>query len=180
MTETTRFAGVTFAYIVCFWLSAVGLPSASVGLGYFSTDYASLLFLPHGIRVIAAWLYGWKSILYLAPASYATHFWRLDGEFVSWSVFMMPFVGMVCVAATFAAIARFGADLRLRPGYIAPWKDVLLVGALASGVNAVCSNFLAQNSLDRILYYLLGDVLGMLTLFVALMLAFKAARRFGL
>lgn len=179
MTEIKRFAVITFSYILCFWLSAVGLPSASMGLGYSSIDYASLLFLPHGIRVIAAWLYGWKSILYLAPASYATHLWRLDGEFISWSVFMMPFVGMVCVAATFAVVARAGADLRLRPGYIAPWKDVLLVGALASAMNAVFTNFLAQNPLDTILYYLLGDVLGMLTLFVALMFTFKFARRFG-
>lgn len=56
---------------------------------------------------------------------------------------------------------------------------MLLVGGLASAVNAVCTNLLAQNSFETILYYLLGDVLGMLALFVALMFAFKFARRFG-
>lgn len=180
MTQILRFAAVATAYVVCFWVSVVGLPSMSTGLGHASTDYASLLFLPHGVRVIAAWLYGWKSVLYLALPSYATHFWRLDGEFISWSVFLMPFVGMVCVAATFAVVAKFGADLRLRPGYIAPWRDVVLVGGLASLVNSVCSNLLAQNTFETVLYYLLGDVLGMLALFIMLMLTFKLARRFGL
>jgi hypothetical protein len=179
MTEVVRFAGVACAYVVCFWLSVVGLPALSVGLVYSGTDYASLLFLPHGVRVIAAWLYGWRSVLYLAPPSYATHFWRLDGEVISWAVFFMPFVGMACVAATFALVARLGADLRLRPGYLPPWKDVLLVGALASGVNAVATNLLAKNTTYTMQFYLLGDVLGMLTVFVVLMLSFKYARRFG-
>lgn len=179
MTQIARFAIVACAYVACFWLSVVGLPSFSMGVVYSGTDYASLLFLPHGVRVIAAWLYGWRSVFYLAPPSYATHFWRLDGEFVSWAVFFMPFIGMVCVAATFAVLARLGADLRLRPGYLAPWKDVLLVGALASGVNAVATNLLAQNTTDTMLFYLLGDVLGMITVFVVLMLSFKYARRFG-
>ena len=179
MAQIARFASIACAYVVCFWLSVTGLPSVSAGLGYAGTDYASLLFLPHGIRVIAAWLYGWRSILYLAPPSYATHFWRLDGEFISWAVFLMPFVGMACVAATFAVVARLGADLRLRPGYLAPWKDVLLVGALASVVNAVGTNLLAQNSIETALFYLWGDVLGMIMVFVGLMLTFKTARRFG-
>lgn len=27
----------------------------------------SLLFLPHGVRVLAAWIYGWRSVAYLLP-----------------------------------------------------------------------------------------------------------------
>jgi hypothetical protein len=29
----------------------------------------SLLFLPHGVRVLSAWLYGWRSVAYLLPGA---------------------------------------------------------------------------------------------------------------
>lgn len=29
----------------------------------------SLLFLPHGVRVLAAWIYGWRSVIYLLPGA---------------------------------------------------------------------------------------------------------------
>lgn len=31
--------------------------------------YGSVLFFPHGVRVLAAYLFGWRSILYLLPIS---------------------------------------------------------------------------------------------------------------
>lgn len=29
----------------------------------------SLLFLPHGVRVLAAWIYGWRSVIYILPGA---------------------------------------------------------------------------------------------------------------
>lgn len=35
----------------------------------FPATVMSLLFLPHGLRVLTAWIYGWRSVAYLAPGA---------------------------------------------------------------------------------------------------------------
>jgi hypothetical protein len=167
---------VSLTFLGCFWMSVVALPALVSEVDPEGTDYASLLFLPHGVRVISAWLFGWKSVLYLAPASYIAHYWRLGELSLSTPVFFMPIFGIVCVALVFELVARFGVDLRLKAGYVAPWKDILLVGAIGSVVNAFGANLIVQNSIDTMLFYLLGDVLGMIVLFLVLILVFRLAR----
>lgn len=161
---------------MCFWMSVVALPALFSEVDPDGTDYASLLFLPHGVRVISAWLYGWKSVLYLAPASYITHYWRLGEVSLSAPVLFMPIFGIVCVALVFDLVARFGVDLRMKAGYVAPWRDILLVGAVASAINAFGANLIVQNSMETMLFYLFGDVMGMIALFMILILIFRVVR----
>ena len=152
---------------------------AAAQTGYRGVEAASLLFLPHGVRVITAWLYGWKAVFYLAPAAYATHLERFQFQFDTMGQFLMPIFGIVCVSAVFALIARAGVDLRLRPGYVARWNVGLLVGAVASLINAVGVNLIVGNPTSTMLFYLVGDILGMIALFLLLMLVFRAMRRMG-
>jgi Co/Zn/Cd efflux system component len=91
----------------------------------------------------------------------------------------MPVFGIFCVAMTFEAIARFGADLRLQTGWRAPWRSVLLVGALGSLINAIGANLIVQNPVDVMLGFLIGDIMGMMALFLTLMLLFSGLRRAG-
>ena len=179
VTHVVRLVGVSAAFLICFWITTVALPMVTSQSGYRGVDAASLLFLPHGVRVIAAWLYGWKAVLYLAPASYAAHFFRFQFQFDTLGEFLMPIFGIVCVSAVFAITARAGVDLRLRAGHVARWHIVLLVGAVASLVNAVGTNLIVGNPVSTMLYYLVGDILGMIALFLILMLAFRGMRRFG-
>lgn len=172
--QALLFINVTF--LICFWVSVIGLPTLFSELGSDATDYASLLFLPHGVRVISAWLYGWKSVLYLAPASYIAHYWRLGEASLSAPVLFMPIFGILCVALVFDLVARFGVDLRMKAGYVAPWRDILLVGAVASAINAFGANLIVQNSMETMLFYLFGDVMGMIVLFMILILIFRIVR----
>ena len=142
--------------------------------GVFAT--ASLFFMPHGVRVIAAWLYGWRSVLILIPGTYAAHFLRVGGWSMSWAEFIGPMFGVSCAAFCFWLLARLGADWRLRPGFVANWKDVLLAGSLVAVVNAVGSNLLFGNGWPVVAGYFFGDIIGMLALFGVLMLVFRALR----
>ena len=36
--------------------------------------FGSLLFFPHAVRVLTAWLYGWKSIFFLMPGVILGHY----------------------------------------------------------------------------------------------------------
>ncbi len=170
---------ISGTFFVLFWFSAWFLPGNTSDIGDFG--YASLTYLPHGLRVIAAWLYGWRSIPYLAPGAYLVHVSRISEHPELWTLgeTLQPIFGIICVAMTFEIVARFGADLRLRPGFRAPWRSVLLVGALASVINAIGSNLIVQNPVDVMLGYLVGDILGMIVLFLMTMFLFSALRRAG-
>lgn len=179
ISELKRAVVISGSFFVLFWFSAALLPGNAAGIGDF--DYASLVYLPHGVRVIAAWLYGWKSIIYLAPGAYLAHFSRIPEHPELWSLgeALQPMFGVVCVAMTFEVVARLGVDLRLRAGFRAPWRSILLVGALASLINAIGANLVVQNPPEVMLGYLVGDILGMVVLFLMAMLLFSGLRRAG-
>lgn len=166
-------------FFVLFWFSAWFLPGNSAEVSDFA--YASLTHLPHGVRLIGAWLYGWKSILYLAPGAYLTQLSRIPEHPELWTLGEMvkPIVGVVCVALTFEAARRMGFDLRPRDGFRVPWRGVILVGAIASVINAVAANLVVRNPPEVMLGYLLGDVLGMIVLFLCAMLFFRGLRLAG-
>jgi hypothetical protein len=95
---------------------------------------------------------------------------------MSWAEFIGPMFGVSCAAFCFWLLARLGADWRLRPGFVANWKDVLLAGSLAAVVNAVGSNLLFGNGWPVVAEYFFGDIIGTLALFGVLMLVFRALR----
>ena len=39
------------------------------------SSHASLIFLPHGVRVIAAWLLGWRSVIALLPGVFLAYYY---------------------------------------------------------------------------------------------------------
>ncbi|MGA0923675.1 MAG: hypothetical protein ACO3R6_04215 [Lutimaribacter sp.] len=166
---------ISHLYLASYWVTtwASNFTIASDN-GVFAT--ASLFFMPHGVRVIAAWLYGWRSVLILIPGTYAAHFLRVGSWSMSWAEFVRPMFGVSCAAFCFWLLARLCADWRLRPGFVANWKDVLLAGSLAAVVNAVGSNLLFGNGWPVVAGYFFGDIIGMLALFGVLMLVFRALR----
>lgn len=62
---------ITAAYIVAMlFVNAVVVPLQNLLIPGV-TSFAALLFPAHGIRVLSAWLFGWKSIPYLVCATLA-------------------------------------------------------------------------------------------------------------
>jgi len=62
----------------------------------------SLLYLPHAVRVLGAWMVGPKSILGLIPASICVYFvTRPDTGSLTQADFIIPMVGALCVPVAF-------------------------------------------------------------------------------
>lgn len=160
------------------FLLTLFLPANTVDLE--SAQWASLIFLPHGIRVIAAWMYGWQSLLYLLPAHVYLHWARIDIVEAEWSALLMPVFGIICVPLVFEIAARLGTDMRLSAGYTTNWRNVLAVGCAASLVNAIGTNAIAGNSVEIMVVYLIGDIVGMIVLIILAMLFFRFLRKAGL
>jgi len=170
---------ISLSYFFLFWVSLSALPSVLNTVSHY--EHASITYLPHGVRVIAAWLYGWKSILYLAPGSYAAHLSWSGKSFNDLSAIDVtsPIFGIICVALTFELVARLGPELRMSSGQLPSWRAVLLVGAAGSIINALGFNLIVQNPIEMISAYFVGDVSGMILLFLTLMMMFRGLRRVG-
>ncbi len=138
--------------------------------------WASLVFLPHGVRVLTAWLFGWWSILLLAPSALFTVFLLYGFSDISiWQG--LSFVpGVLAAATAFALAAWVGRDLRFGVGKPAQWREVLAVGVLASLFNSAGTMLVRGEKPMVTLVCLLGDIIGLVACLALLMQAFRWAR----
>ena len=125
-------------------------------------NFASLLFLPHGVRVVAAWLYGWRSLLFLAPGAVLTHSYLYGSAGFSIDYMMAVFFGVFCAALSFWFFAWFGMDFRLHKSKRVNWRDVMLAGVVASILNSIGTAVFFENDLPTASARFLGDVIGSL------------------
>jgi len=140
------------------------------------TGYASLLFLPHGIRVLSAWLLGWKSIPLLAPAALFTHWLNFGAQGFSLAGTAGAMSGVVCAAFSFWVLSYAGMDFRITAKKTASWTDVILAGCIASTLNTFGMGFVYQHNLATLSGYFWGDITGLLACMFFIMLAFRSLR----
>jgi hypothetical protein len=143
------------------------------------TRTASLVFLPHGVRVLTAWLYGWRSIPLLAPSSFATGIYYFGIQRFTVDVVLATFTGIIAAALAFSLFARLGYDHRFNAEEKTNWRDVLLVGAVASIVNSIGTSFLFGSDLHTTSVRLLGDFIGLVACMLLLMYVFRMVRHYS-
>lgn len=138
------------------------------------TAYASLLFLPHGIRVFATSLVGRKSILGMVLAEFAGnyYFWGI-GSFVPLTI-----VSIASGTITWLVFEGLKA-LRINAFYInvtsepAPFHALMLAGILASAANAFFVTAIMEGSMTAgnvtsvLAAYMTGDLTGLLAVMMA-------------
>ena len=136
----------------------------------------SLLFLPHGVRVMAIWLLGWRGAVYLLPSGYLMWALSVYGKDIVLDV-SQPIVSIICVYAAVALTvyllkrAKASTDLM-------SWKGCVLAGAIASIFNGIALSYLASDefSLYLMLGYAFGDITGQIVLMVILILIMRVGR----
>jgi len=175
---------VTVGYIVSMlFVQFVIIPVQQTYLPMITT-FAALIFPLHGVRVLAAWLFGWRSIFYLFLANILTHFVLTpNNELTLNSLYALILVS--CVAwVTFASLKFIKIDLVTNDNHKAfsMWKILLLVGFLSSIINSLghniifASNILPENSISTIIAFVIGDTTGTFLSFLVLMAIFRMQR----
>lgn len=168
-----NFIVVTIAYLVAFALTtAVIAPIQSIYLSAVPPAI-SLLFLPHGVRILAAYFFGWHSILYLIPSGYLTHFLWIETQGVDLDL-TAP---MVSIIASYIGVQSISLipSIGFRDFNMSAWKWLLLAGFLGSIFNGL-GHGLLQNEFSlstQILGYAIGDVSGQFALMIALIYYFR-------
>ncbi|WP_171208803.1 MULTISPECIES: hypothetical protein [unclassified Ruegeria] len=136
-------------------------------------SYASLLFLPHGVRVLAAWLLGWRAIFSLLPGVFLV-FVMVGG----WSVFLPSrllaiVVAVTTVPAVFYAFKWMGWDLFPKPDRRPCWSCMMGVGVITSVLVAILTNAAFGSARVEYIAFLIGDISGLFFLMLGLYFAFR-------
>ena len=144
-------------------------------LSQYAIPEIGLIFLPHGIRVIAFHYLGWKAVLHMLPASYL--FWALSNTSGSELDVLSPIVSMVACYIGFlgATVVVHKEDIGNK---ISTWKYFVIAGATSSVVNGLALSWLqfADTPLSALVGYVVGDTLGLAVCLVVLMYAFRLLR----
>ena len=183
LARIIEFAVIALAFTVGFLL--VNYIVAPVQYLYLSRDFTvgSLLFIPHGIRVLAVWLCGSRAILPLIIAEFLCIVLLWQPDVVLSASLGSAMVGGLCVYLTFEVFRLAGIEMRPdgKDSALTNWKSLILLASIASVFNSVGKQIffgglapLADEVLILGIFWI-GDTLGT---FACLLLLIGIRRRF--
>ena len=152
------------------------------------TVFASLMYLPHGVRVLTTWLLGWKAIAPLFAGSFCAHFLftsASDRAITDPVLFQSLFVGAFSAYAGFLILRAFGRNIYADESRTLSWKWLLIVGAIASVFNSIGQSIVfygliyPEEALAALAIFAVGDLVGLVTTMIALLLIFRWIRLFS-
>jgi hypothetical protein len=179
------FVVIMLAYVLAHGLTAFLITPVQSSVLPEITVFASLVYLPHGVRVLATWLLGWRAILPLYAGSYAAYaVYTPEAERALLDAVVLESVGVGALSAisAFGLMRVLGYDAFARGSRKLTWKSLLLVGAIASVINSIgqsivfAGTILPDNAQAILAVYALGDLIGLIVCMVVLMMVFRTFR----
>ena len=182
-TRLSEFAVIFAAFVTAFALVDFVVAPVQHQFLSSSTMAGSLLFIPHGIRVLAVWLCGVRAILPLILAEFlgGIFLWQPD---VGLDVLLgSSMVGGLCVYLTFELFRLAGIELRPdgKHSALTNWKSLILLASIASVFNSIGKGIFFESLApltDEVLIlamFWIGDTAGT---FACLLLLIGIRRRF--
>jgi len=145
----------------------------------------SLLYLPHAVRVLGAWMVGPKSILALVPASICGYFFmRPDTGAFTPADFIIPMIGALCAPVALELMRFVRIDVYPKSTGVISWRTLVFAGFLSSIINSFFSTlfldgqFPIEDTFDVLTRFVIGDVMGLVIILSLLVGLLKAFRRF--
>ena len=143
---------------------------------------ASVLFLPHAVRVLSVWLIGPKAFFALFPASLFISFLFLRHEYDTFTLFLITLWGASSAVISFEFLRFMNLNVYPKNTASINWRLLVFAGCLASFINSLGGTFLKSEGLapyeilELLTRYLIGDIGGLLFCLVVLMLALRYNR----
>jgi hypothetical protein len=143
----------------------------------------SLLFIPHGIRVLAVWLCGASALLPLIFAEFVGGIFLWQPDLGLDVLFGSSMVGGLGVYLTFEVFRLAGIEMRPdgKDSALTNWKSLILITSIASVFNSVGKQIFfgslapLTDEIISIAMFWIGDTLGT---FACLLLIIGIRRRF--
>ena len=146
----------------------------------------SLLYLPHAVRVLGAWMVGPKSTLALIPASICGYFITMRPETGAFATadFIIPMIGALCAPVAFELMRFVRIDVYPKSTGVISWRTLVFAGFLSSIINSFFSTlflegrFPIEDTFDVLTRFVIGDVMGLVIILFLSVVLLKAFRRF--
>ena len=154
------FSIISFSYIASYTLVAGFFYPLQTLLFPNLTTTISLLFLPHGIRILAAYYYGWKSFLLIIPAAYFMWIISVYG----FQIPLHPIQPIVSVLSCILGIKIISKKLTYNFREDIPF--LIIAGIIGSILNGLFNSLIMNDTFlsTQVLSYIFGDVLGQIVL----------------
>lgn len=151
------------------------------------TAFVSLVYLPHGMRVVSTWLMGRLAILLLCLSAFLAEVIFTPVEIRSAAALTIR-VSILVVASlalpAFEVVKLLGLNFNAVQTCRIQLKWLLIAGILASIINSVgqaivfSGDILGGRSLAVLANYVLGDLIGLIVTILACILIFRWMRLF--
>ena len=173
VTELELTVAVALAYVGAMVIVAYGVKLVQDSLYDHPLLVPSLVFLPHGVRILAAFLVGARSIMPLAVGTLIGISLGLDGS-TDPSAILIP--GIFCSYWAFKIFELSG--VAFKPGFssLRQWRGLVLVSFVAALINGlgivlilVLSGLDEGEVLPRLFVYVVGDTVGAFVLLWGMM-----------
>lgn len=138
--------------------------------------HASLLYLPHGVLVLAAWLMGWRASWALLPGVIFVFWWYGGMNIILPSRLLAMFFAVTVAPFTFTLLARLNWDIRPQDEVDPCWPCVMAAGALISVIKSALINVTLGSTPTEYVAYVIGDIAGLFFLMLILMHFFRGLR----
>ncbi len=182
---TKRSVLIITTFVVCYAITASvfhAMPDPVVGD---PQPFVSLMYLPHGVSILAIMLFGWKALPALLAGNMIGDVLFKPDMFQTSDAIM--WVGPMCIAIlssylAFEVFRCIGKNSYAREGIEISWKQILAVGCAAAAINALAQKIVFSDILaaghDQIVYwsYAIGNVWGLFVFLCILMFGFRWAR----
>ncbi len=167
---------VSLAYVMAFFATFKLLMPVQDMFFPGLASHASLLFLPHGVRVLSAWLLGWRSVVALMPGVFVAFLIVAGTNAFEYSRLFSILVAVTVPAAVFQALKLMHLNLSPRSDKSPCWPCVMGVGILISAASSAFTNYALGSEAPDYFAYLIGDVSGLFFLMLILMFIFRIQR----
>jgi hypothetical protein len=138
---------------------------------------ASLLFLPHGVRVLTAWLLGWRAIFALLPGVFLVFAYLGGSDVFLPSRLMAIAIAVITAPTIFYLLKWIGWDLFPRSDRQPCWSCIMCVGVITSILMSGLTNLAFGSATAEYVAFLIGDISGLFFLMLGLYFAFRFADR---
>jgi hypothetical protein len=182
-----NFLIIVAAYVLCHGVTAFGVKPVQELFIPHVTIFASLIYLPHGVRVLATWMLGWRAIIPLLTGAYLSNLLFTPDEVRAVTdpvILQSNMVGALSAYAAFGLMKIFGRDIAANGGRSMDWKWLLIVGAMASVLNSVGQSIVfsglifPDQAFVALAIFAVGDLAGLAVNMLVLLLIFRWIRLF--
>lgn len=157
------------------------LPFEAAAAGHVGS-LASVLFLPHAVKVLSVWLIGPKAFFALFPAEIFISYFFLRFDFDPVTLLLISLWGSASAVIAFEFLRLMNLDVYPKNAARINWRSLVFAGCLASFFNSVGGTYLKREGLstpeifELLGRYLIGDIGGLLFCLIVLMLILRYVR----